>query len=106
MPRYDYVRLHDPEANADYSAPREKAIPEGHTIIEGHPAVDGNGDPLPVKQHVDLATAVADGPKGDQLEKALIAAGLPLDGSADEKRIRLAEWQADNPEVNIGQENI
>jgi hypothetical protein len=106
IPRIPYVRLYDPEADADYSAPADKAIPDGHTVIEGHPAVDGNGDPLPVKQHVDLATAVADGPKGDQLERALTAAGLPLEGTADEKRIRLAEWQAENPEVHVtGQEN-
>lgn len=35
--------------------------------------------------------------KGAALDEALDAAGLPKSGSADEKRARLAEHQADNP---------
>ncbi len=95
-PRIPYVRLYDPEAEAEYSAPADKPIPKGHELIADHPAVDGNGDPLPVKQRVSLAAAVADGPKGQALDEALDAAGLPKDGTADEKRARLADWQANN----------
>ncbi len=61
IPRIPQVRLYDPDADADYSQPVDKPIPEGHKVLEGHPAVDGNGDPLPVKVHADLATNVTDG---------------------------------------------
>lgn len=59
----------------------------------------------PALFEVVLAPAArgTEGPRGEQLDAQLKAAGLPLTGSADEKRERLAEWQAAQHDDNEGE---
>jgi hypothetical protein len=52
-------------------------------------AVDGFGRALNSKPHIDLSAL-----KGAALDEALEKAGLSKSGTADEKRARLAEYQA------------
>jgi hypothetical protein len=89
-PRIPFVRVADEHGN-EYSLPESSTLPDGHTILPDKVAVDGNGDPLPVKEHGTLAANVAAGLKGQALDAALDKASLPKDGTADEKRARLAE---------------
>lgn len=47
----------------------------------------------------DFAPAGEDALKGRELDEALVAAGLPKTGTADDKRARLAEYMASDAET-------
>lgn len=69
---------------------REHAEGLGLDVLD-QPAVDGRGRPLGPRQVADPPSEL----KGAELDAALDAAGLPKTGSADEKRARLADHNAD-----------
>lgn len=67
----------------------ELEVNTGKGIVDAH-LVNKDGDPTPAEHDpADL--------KGADLDAALKAADLPVSGTADEKRQRLAEYVAVNP---------
>lgn len=65
------------------------------TVLEKPAMVRGRH--VPIKRPVDL--------RGKALDSALEAAGLPKNGTADEKRQRLTDHQASVAEAAVGQGN-
>lgn len=105
--------LHDEPSADDYTAEERELL--GLDDIEepstGDPAPDPDPTPStieedlenedpdadegnPADENEDTAVADAETLKGKELEEALRAANLPLTGSADERRARLAEHRA------------
>ncbi len=92
MPEYNRVR--DPGTQHEFTV---GPVYDPELELLDEPAVDGTGRPLPPKPHLDPSDAAdADGEvlRGQALTDALHDAGLSTSGTADEKRLRLAEFNA------------
>lgn len=88
-----FVRVRDEFGN-EFSQSTQTSIPPGCQVIEGKPGATNSGDALPWKPKVNLPSADVEALKGAALDEALTAAGLPTTGKADEKRQRLADFEA------------
>lgn len=85
MPEYVSV-LQGEGSSTVVTVTKERAEAKGLEVLD-QPAVDNSGRPLRARQVAPPASEL----KGQALDDALEAAGLPKTGSADEKRARLAE---------------
>lgn len=96
---FDLVRVRDSAApfNGAHRTVRRfiAEATDSMTVLEDRPAVDRDGLPLPIKPNLSL-DAAGEPLKGDALDEALLAAGLPTDGLADDKRARLAHFDGDS----------
>jgi hypothetical protein len=90
MPKFDYKRV-QLESGAKVTVVN---VPDGAKVLKDEPATGRNGRPLPT----EYPTVPNPGElKGKELDEALDAAGLPKNGTADEKRQRLADHTSADP---------
>ena len=90
MPEFVSV-LQGDKSKTVVTVTKEFAVGLGLDVLESEPAVDAAGRPLGPRQAAEPPSEL----KGAELDAALDAAGLPKTGSADEKRQRLADHNAD-----------
>lgn len=85
-----FTRVRDKETRHEYTV---GVVNDGaHEVLDDEPAVDAAGVPLPPRYYVEPDPDL----KGQALTQALRDAGLSTEGTADDKRQRLADYQAEH----------